>query len=193
MDSFLQILKSCGNIFECSYVIVDYTKDDRPLIYINDSFVELTGFSKEEILNKNCRFLQGQSTNQETISLLSNAIRNGESGWFDILNYKKDGTSFWNRLTLIPIGGEIDPVRYYLGIQQDVTLQKEQGLTNSESGSLKRAGKSLIAPLMNILNAHRSMKYFDLSNQNDQNKLNDLAYQAREQMREISGHVRNLS
>lgn len=192
MDSYFPVLKACGEIFDNSYVVVDYTKEDRPLVYINDAFARLSQYSREEIIGRNCRFLQGKETSLETVEKIRSCLNAGESGWFDILNYRQSGEPFWNRLTLIPIGGEIDPVKYYLGIQQDISDLKRQGILKREYGPLRDSHKNFVAPLMKVLNAHRSMKYIDLSDKQEFKEIERLAALAKDEVLKISQYVRGL-
>ena len=75
----------------------------NPLIYVNKGFCLITGYEKEEVVGKNCRFLQGSETEQEAVKKISAAIANEESVQQEILNFKKDGTRFWNRVSITPI------------------------------------------------------------------------------------------
>ncbi|GAA3561566.1 PAS domain S-box protein [Snuella lapsa] len=106
-------------------LITDALKPDNPIIYCNTAFQELTGYSQEEVLNKNCRFLQGTDTKQDVLGTLREAIKNGESCQVTLRNYKKDGTMFWNRLFITPITNNNGEVTNFIGIQNDVTLQRK--------------------------------------------------------------------
>ncbi|MFK8137993.1 MAG: PAS domain-containing protein [Bdellovibrionales bacterium] len=100
--------------------------DNRDLIYVNKKFLSVTGFSKDEVLGKNCKFLQGEITNSDTVNYLRNAINNRKSIARDILNYSKDGELFINRLILIyfPLDGE----DYYVGLQTNVSNDNSEKL-----------------------------------------------------------------
>jgi PAS domain S-box-containing protein len=104
--------------------IADMTEDDQPLVYVNEGFEELTGYDSDEILGRNCRFLQGEETDPENVKEMRTAIENTETSRVELRNYRKDGTMFWNEVTLAPIF-EGNEVPYYVGFQQDVTLRKE--------------------------------------------------------------------
>ena len=79
-------------------IITDALKKDNPVIYFNSASQKLTGYPSEEILNNNCRILQGKDRNQIPLKKLRKAIKNGESCQVTLRNYKKDGTLFWNDL-----------------------------------------------------------------------------------------------
>lgn len=189
----LEVLKGVGEMFDYSYVVSDFTKEDRPLAYVNQAFCDLTQYDQDFIVGKNCRFLQGEETDKLTVRQISECLRQGESGWFDILNYKKNGEKFWNRLTLIPIGGDLDPIRFYLGIQQDVTDLKDSKKSFQNYGPLKASdGKNLIEPLTKILNNSRALKYFNESSQEIDQKLHEFVLNSKAEVAKIAQFVRNL-
>jgi len=113
-------LKSASN----GIVITDALKPDNPIVYFNPAFKKLTGYTKEEILHKNCRFLQRDDRQQEAISKLKDAINKGESCRATLRNYKKDGTLFWNELHITPITNSKGIVTNYIGILNDITNKK---------------------------------------------------------------------
>ncbi|MFS1703088.1 ATP-binding protein [Alteromonas sp. AMM-1] len=108
-----------------SIVISDINQPGNPLIYVNTAFEKLTGYSKTEVLGKNCRFLQGSNTAPEHIQQISDAINTGQGVEITLLNYRKDGSEFYNKLTLSPIQQRDGSVSHFIGIQQDVTLQEQ--------------------------------------------------------------------
>jgi PAS domain S-box-containing protein len=111
--------------------ISDPSQPDNPLIYLNDGFCDLTGYPRDEILGQNCRFLQGEATREEPIAQMRAAINAEEPATVELRNYRKDGSMFWNRVTIVPIRSESGDVANWLGYQQDITAEKqfEQDLT----------------------------------------------------------------
>jgi PAS domain S-box-containing protein len=105
---------------ERSLLITDPRLDDNPIVFANDAFIRLTGYSREEVLGRNCRFLQGKDTNPESVRALHEAIERGEAITVDILNYKKDGTPFWNRLRIRPIFSESGEIESFVGLQNPI-------------------------------------------------------------------------
>ena len=103
----------------------DPAQEDNPLVYTNDAFETLTGYSVSEALGENCRYLQGRNTDQAKVAALREAIDNEESITVELRNYRKDGTEFWNRVTVKPIYDDDGSLTRYLGTQQDVTDRKE--------------------------------------------------------------------
>jgi PAS domain S-box-containing protein len=107
--------------------ISDPSQSDNPLVYVNDAFVEITGYDSEAVLGRNCRFLQGPDTDEETVAELRAAVDDKQPVSVEILNYRADGEPFWNRLTISPVRGRSGDVSHFVGFQQDVTDQVERG------------------------------------------------------------------
>ncbi len=106
--------------------ITDPDRPDNPMVYVNDRFVEMTGYDREESIGVNCRFLQGPDTDEESVDELREAIEAEESTSVELLNYRKDGTEFWNRVSVAPIRGEDGRVTEWVGFQEDITEFKER-------------------------------------------------------------------
>ena len=109
-----------------SITLANPSQPDDPLVYVNNAFEQMTGYPSEETLGRNCRFLQGEGTAPEKIATLREAIDNEESVSVELRNYRKDGTEFWNRLTVTPIYDDDNTLVRYLGTQEDVTERKER-------------------------------------------------------------------
>ncbi|MGB5818969.1 MAG: PAS domain S-box protein [Saonia sp.] len=102
-------------------IITDALLEDNPIIYYNTAFEVLTGYSEEDIVGKNCRFLQKEDKNQDGIREMNKAIKEGRSCQVIVRNYKKDGTLFWNEIAMTPILDERGSIIHYIGIQNDIT------------------------------------------------------------------------
>ncbi|HEY9669051.1 MAG TPA: adenylate/guanylate cyclase domain-containing protein [Coleofasciculaceae cyanobacterium] len=111
-------------------VIADARLPDMPLIYVNPAFERITGYSAAEVLGYNCRFLQGKKTSQPAVAQLRAAIKAGEHCTVTLLNYRKDGTLFWNELTISPIYDDDNTLTHFVGIQADISarIRAEQAL-----------------------------------------------------------------
>ena len=109
-----------------SITLADPSQIDDPLVYVNDAFEQTTGYPSEETLGRNCRFLQGEATDPEKVATLREAIDNEEPVSVELRNYRRDGTEFWNRLTVTPIYDDDNNLIRYLGTQEDVTERKER-------------------------------------------------------------------
>ncbi len=106
-------------------VITDNSQRDNPIIYSNPANAAITGYASHEILGKNCRFLQGEDKEQEGVKQLKSAINNDSECKVVIRNYKKDGTLFWNELSISPVYDPDGKVTHYVGFQNDITSQVE--------------------------------------------------------------------
>lgn len=113
------ILDECVN----GVTLADPDLDDCPIIYANKAFERLTGYSQEEIIGKNCRFLQGEDREQEARFKIKEAMKNNEMVDVTLRNYKKDGALFHNHLKVTPLLDSKGRVLYYLGVQYDITYQ----------------------------------------------------------------------
>jgi len=109
---------------EVPITLADATDPDNPIVYVNDAFEEVTGYSEAQMLGHNCRMLQGPGTDPEGVATLRAGIDENRPVTSQILNYRRDGTPFWNRITVTPIEDESGTVTHYLGFQQDVTEQQ---------------------------------------------------------------------
>ena len=132
-----QILDTCVN----GITLSDPYQDDCPLIYANEAFELITGYDRDEIIGRNCRFLQGDDRGQAGIEKVREAMRTESSVTVTLRNYRKDGTLFHNRFSIRPIYDRAGKLRYFLGIQYDITEQvrAQQELAKLER-QLKRAG-----------------------------------------------------
>jgi len=119
-----QLMQMVINASNDGIVIAEKEGDqDKILIYVNPAFERLTGYSSEEILYQDCRFLQSGDRDQEALPLIRDAL-NSEGSCREILrNYRKDGTPFWNELSLSTVKNPADGQTYFIGVQKDVTVQ----------------------------------------------------------------------
>jgi PAS domain S-box-containing protein len=101
-------------------VITNPALPGNPIIFVSDEFEEQTGYSPREALGRNCRFLQGPETDPATVEAISKALKSKSAITIDILNYKKDGTKFWNRLRIRPLLGDDGDVMFYAGVQNPI-------------------------------------------------------------------------
>jgi two-component system CheB/CheR fusion protein len=108
-----------------SIVIADLAQPDTPVIYANPAFEQLTGYSVEEVIGKNCRFMQRDDQDQPGLKAIKEAVATGGECQVTLRNYRKDGSMFLNQLTIYPVRTNSGPATYYVGIQRDVTDQTE--------------------------------------------------------------------
>ena len=98
-------------------------EQDKILIYVNPAFERLTGYSSEEILYQDCRFLQSGDRDQQALAKIRDALNSEGSCRVILRNYCKDGTPFWNELSISTVKNPSDGLTYFIGVQKDVTLQ----------------------------------------------------------------------
>ena len=113
------ILDHCVN----GVTLADPDQEDCPIVYANKAFETLTGYSPEEIVGKNCRFLQGVDKDQPEIQRLRESLKKKEAVEVTLRNYKKDGSLFHNHLAVTPLYDNKGELLYYLGVQYDVTYK----------------------------------------------------------------------
>jgi PAS domain S-box-containing protein len=106
--------------------ITDPTKADNPLVYVNNGFERMTGYTRKEALGRNPRFLQGEDTDSGQVAQLRAAVDAEEPTSLELRNERRDGTPYWNRISITPVRDEDDVLQNYIGIQQDVTERKER-------------------------------------------------------------------
>lgn len=121
----MEILERSINASVNGVLIVDVQTAGQPIIFANAGFERITGYTTEETIGRNCRFLQGERTNPETRDALRMAIASGCEAHVVIENYRKDGTVFWNELYLSPVRDELGNLTHFIGIQNDISSLEE--------------------------------------------------------------------
>jgi PAS domain S-box-containing protein len=106
-------------------VITDPAQQDNPIVFCNEAFQSLTGYTRDEIVGRNCRFLQGPDTDPEAVERVRVAIAEGHDVDVDLLNYRKDGSTFWNALYLSPVRDKQGTIRFFFASQMDVSERVE--------------------------------------------------------------------
>src|SRR5476651_2282690 len=117
----LEILKQAVLDSRDGITISDNLVEDNPLIFVNPAFERMAGYSSEQITNINCRYLQNNDDNQAELKIVRRAIAEGQYCLVIVRNYRKDGTMFWNELSISPIFDAKGVVTNFIGIQKDVT------------------------------------------------------------------------
>lgn len=126
-----------------SFTISDPHLDDNPLVWVNPAFLLETGYTEDEVIGRNCRFLQGPDTDPESIRRLRAAVHSEQPISEVILNYRKDGTTFWNELTISPVYDGEGRLTNLVGVQADVTMRVLAERASAEAREL--AGRALEA------------------------------------------------
>jgi PAS domain S-box-containing protein len=128
-------------------IITNPRLPDNPVVFANGAFCRLTGYDRDEIVGRNCRFLQGPETNRETIARLREAVAAAQPIELDIRNHRKDGEPFWNRLLMAPVRDADGKLAYFFASQVDVTLERErlQGLETHNAALMAELADGLRA------------------------------------------------
>ncbi|MCX7592577.1 MAG: PAS domain S-box protein [Fischerella sp.] len=153
-------------------VISDARLPNLPIIYANPAFECITGYSLEEVIGRNCRFLQGADTNQAQIKELRTAIREARNCTVILRNYRKDGSLFWNELSVSPVFDTDGNCTHYVGIQNDITermqaeeelktaLEKEKELHELKSRFVTMISHEFRTPLSTILSSSELLEHY---------------------------------
>ncbi len=106
-------------------IITDPNQTDNPVVYVNPASLQITGYAEEEVLGRNCRFLQRDDREQEALEEVRAAIEEERGCTVVLRNFRKDGTPFWNELTISPVRDENGLLTHFVGIQSDITARRE--------------------------------------------------------------------
>ena len=140
MEEQLSLIRRAVEDTQEGITIADFQRPDRPIIYANGAFTRITGYEAEEVIGKNCRFLQGDETASEAVEEIRAALREERPCRVELLNYRKDGTPFWNQLSLGPLKNEQGQITHYVGVQMEITekksLEEELKMLNANKDKL---------------------------------------------------------
>jgi len=148
-----------------SVSITDPNQPDDPLVYVNPAFERTTGYSAEEALGRNCRFLQGEDREQPALADLRAAIRDGRQCTVVLRNYRKGGTPFWNELSVYPVRDEGERITNFVGVQNDITerVRSEEVLSEMRRAERLRMARDLHdVVLQDLSGALQSLRLTDL-------------------------------
>lgn len=121
-DAYLQALRERAVIAtDITFTITDPRRPDNPLIWVNPSFTRVTGYEAGEVVGRNCRFLQGPATAPEAVATIRAGLAERQTVTTTLLNYRKDGTAFWNQLSISPVFDGTGELVSFVGVQTDVT------------------------------------------------------------------------
>ena len=138
--------------------ISDATHPEHPIIYCNPAFESMTGYRREEILGKNCQFLQGSDTDPVAVEIIRKALQKKSECKVILKNYRKDGTTFWNCFSISPVRDRTGKLTHFIGVQRDITQSKqaEEALHKSEAQSREQAAQ-LAAALEELKATHSQL------------------------------------
>jgi len=126
-DDQRRLLESAVSSVSNGIVISDAQKEDHPITFVNDGFLAMTGYELDEVLGRNCRFLQSEDTSEESVSIIRDGLAKGESTKALLLNKKKDDKPFWNDLYITPVKDAKGTVTHFVGVQNDITDRIQAG------------------------------------------------------------------
>lgn len=122
-------------------ILTDPRQDDNPIVFANNAFLDLTGYEAAEIAGRNCRFLQGADTDPDAVAELRRAISAREAIALEILNYRRDGSAFWNAVFIGPVYGPDEELLYFFASQLDVTARREALQQTLQSQKMEAIGQ----------------------------------------------------
>ncbi|MEM6794635.1 MAG: PAS domain-containing protein [Acidobacteriota bacterium] len=138
-QQFFRILAPVMDQMNGGITIADVQKPGSPLVYATRAFIELTGFPLEEVLGRNCRFLQGPETRPESVAAIREAVAKGRQHRVTLLNYRRDGRTFWNDLRLSPVHNSLGQLTHYVGLQSDVSSERRSAALERRTDALERS------------------------------------------------------
>jgi len=138
--------------------ISDATNPEHPIIYCNPAFESMTGYRRQEIIGKNCRFLYGSDTDPAAVEIIRQALQTESECKVILKNYRQDGTAFWNCFSISPVRDRTGKLTHFIGVQRDITHRKqaEEALQNSEAQSREQAAQ-LAAALEELKDTHSQL------------------------------------
>ncbi|WP_245841577.1 histidine kinase famiy protein [Sphingomonas lenta] len=122
-------------------IVTDPHQADNPIIFCNDAFTFMTGYTEEEIVGHNCRFLQGPETDRAVIAQIRAAVEKVEEVAVEVLNYRKNGSTFWNALFVSPVYDAKGDLLYFFGSQLDISRRREAEEALHEAQKMEAVGK----------------------------------------------------
>jgi PAS domain S-box-containing protein len=141
----LRLLERAVTASTNSIVITDSNQPDDPIVYVNPAFERTTGYAAQEVLGRNCRFLQREDRAQPALAELKAALCEGRHCTVVLRNYRKDGTLFWNELSIYPVRDEVGRMTNFVGVQNDVTerIRAEEILSEMRRAERRRIARDL--------------------------------------------------
>jgi PAS domain S-box-containing protein len=136
-----------------NFTVSDPGLPDNPIVYASQGFLDLTGYSREQVLGRNCRFLQGPKTNPKMVDVIRKGVAAGDDTSVCLLNYKADGTTFWNQFFVAALRDLDGRVVNYVGVQCEVEASVAKQLPGIDNGTEEASGMSPPAPIQSFTNS----------------------------------------
>ena len=138
---------------DVSFTISDPTEEDNPLVWVNPAFTRTTGYPLEQVVGRNCRFLQGPDTDPQTVSRIRRALDQGRPVSETLLNYRADGSRFWNEVSISPVLDDAGRLVSFVGVQQDVTARVDAEATAARALEAERQARARLTLLADVAEA----------------------------------------
>ena len=122
-------------------LVTDPRQEDNPVVFVNPAFISMSGYSADEVLGRNCRFLQGPDTDPDAIAEIREAVAARREVTTEILNYRKDGSTFWNALFVSPVFDEHKNLVYFFASQLDVSRRRDAEAALARSQRMEALGQ----------------------------------------------------
>jgi PAS domain S-box-containing protein len=157
----LRLLDGAIGAAQDAVILTDCGRPDNPIIAVNPAFLRLTGYAVQEVVGRNCRFLQGDDRDQPEVAELAAAVREGRDAYVTLRNYRKDGSLFWNELRIAPIRDDSGRVTHFVGVQNDISgrVAAEQSLVR-RTADLERARDAIQEQALALADATQSRDRF---------------------------------
>lgn len=161
LENVLQIRNRALQCASSGIIITDAQQPNTPIIYVNQALLNTTGYKSTDFIGKNSRFLQGKDKDQEEIKIMSSAIKNGKACNVVLRNYRKDGSQYWNEISLTPIYDSKHILTHFISVQNDITARKKEEFYKSASNyvmdmiiqhkPLKQIGNKIIETIETVI------------------------------------------
>ncbi|WP_294195837.1 histidine kinase famiy protein [uncultured Sphingomonas sp.] len=122
-------------------LLTDPNQDDNPIVFANKAFLDLTGYEEDEVIGRNCRFLQGAQTDRNAVAELRDAVRTRSSVALELLNYRRDGSPFWNAVFIGPVYDVHGKLQYFFASQLDVTRRRNSEQSYRQAQKMESIGQ----------------------------------------------------
>lgn len=169
----LKIFENIINLVGVGVTLLDPNEENTPIIFANDSFCEITGYEKNEIIGKSYKFFKSKSKEDKSFKILKDTVKNQRKCSLELLNYKKDGTAYISLLSLTPIVDEKSKLVYYVGIHLDITQKIEEKkiktIKNISSGLTHEINTALVS-----FSGNMDMIAYDIEDVKDENLRDEL-------------------
>ena len=122
-------------------LLTDPNQDDNPIVFANKAFLDLTGYEEAEVMGRNCRFLQGAQTDRAAVAELRDAVDSRSSIALELLNYRRDGSAFWNAVFIGPVYDTAGKLQYFFASQLDVTRRRNSEQSYRQAQKMESIGQ----------------------------------------------------